>query len=46
MQNEYESIQLIKNEQLHRFEMTINDDTAFIEFAEDNNIFTLIHIYE
>ena len=43
MANDYDSIPLIKNEQLHRFEMTIHDDTAFIEFAEDNNILTFIH---
>lgn len=43
MENKYDSIPLIKNDQLHRFEMMLFDDTAFIEFVESEKTFTLIH---
>lgn len=43
MNTDYESIPLINNENLHRFEMNINDSIAFIEYKIKEGVLALIH---
>lgn len=43
MKPEFENIQLIKNEDDNRFELTFNDKFAFIDFKESSSQISLIH---
>lgn len=43
MKPEYENLQLIKNEDSKRFELTVDGFTAFIDYKERNGVITLIH---
>jgi len=43
MKEEFTVLPLIKNEDMSRFEMVVNDSTAFIEYRERNNKIYLIH---
>jgi predicted GNAT family acetyltransferase len=43
MKPEYENLQVIKNEDAKRFELTVDGYTAFIDYKERNGVITLIH---
>ena len=43
MKPEYENLQVIKNEDSKRFELTVDGYTAFIDYKERNGVITLIH---
>lgn len=43
MKPEYSEIPLIKNEENHRFEITVDRHKAFIVYKERSNLITLIH---
>lgn len=43
MKEEFLNLPLFKNETTNRFELTVDDHIAFIEYEEDENIIKLIH---
>ena len=43
MKPEFENINLVKNDENKRFELTVDGFTAFIDFKERNDVITLIH---
>ena len=43
MKEEYINLDLVKNEAAHRFEMTVDGYTAFIDYKEKNGKIWLIH---
>ncbi len=40
---DFETIQLVKNEKNHRFELEVKGFTAFIDYKEKDSVITLIH---
>lgn len=43
MKPEFENLNVIKNDELKRFELTVDGFTAFILFKERDNVISLIH---
>ena len=43
MKEEYKNIELVKNETAHRFEMTVDGNTAIIEYKQYQGKITLLH---
>jgi len=43
MKEEYNDLELVKNESKRRFELTVEGYTAFIDFKERPGVITLIH---
>ena len=43
MKEEFISLEVHKNDSNHRFELTVDGHTAFIDFKERNQTITLIH---
>ena len=43
MKPEFESLALVKNDHLHRFEMMVEDNRAIIEFEQNNFTIKLLH---
>jgi predicted GNAT family acetyltransferase len=43
MKPEYEELNLVKNEENHRFELSVDGFTSFIDYKERPGVITLIH---
>lgn len=43
MNEEFERLPLINNEERHRFELSIGGDTAFVEYVKKGNAIALTH---